>query len=193
MKFQIGDEVFLRSNSPWKYVIVNKKFVPIKKIVNGKSMGLVNVLEYALTSVDDFKKKSHNNFDGRICKVMEHQIIKSSRVNKRYNAYRISSSSTSAKMLTQIPKLKKVVKKKKRVPLSLKKMVWDHYYGSKIGEVNCPCCNYQKIRQIDFHCAHIKAFSKGGETKLPNLIPCCALCNGSMQTLNFHKFKKTFF
>ena len=210
-KFEIGEEVFLRSNSSWRFLVLSKRIAPVHKIVNGKSLGICNILEYSLTAVDDFNKKSHNKFDERVFKVMEDQIMKCGSLHKlpkrksRKNdflSYAPSKNSNKVLLLNKFKGTKKTraaiekTKSKKplrRVPISLKKMVWDEYFGSMVGEADCPCCEWQKIRQMDFHCAHIKAFSKGGATKLNNLIPCCSQCTGGMQAQNFNIFKKKFF
>jgi len=84
-------------------------------------------------------------------------------------------------------------KKKKRIPASLKKATWDTWIGASIGEVKCPCCKHQHIRQLEFHCGHVIAEAFGGQTNVQNLRPICAQCNLSMGTMNMLEFQKKFF
>jgi 5-methylcytosine-specific restriction endonuclease McrA len=83
--------------------------------------------------------------------------------------------------------------KKKNIPKTLKKQVWDTWVGPTIGETNCLCCEHQKVRQIEFHCGHIKAEVTGGKTNVENLRPICAQCNLSMGSMNMMEFKEKFF
>ena len=83
--------------------------------------------------------------------------------------------------------------KKKSIPKSLKKMVWDKWIGPNIGRTKCICCKHEEIRQIEFHCGHIIAETNGGETTVENLRPICAQCNLSMGSMNMNEFKKTYF
>lgn len=82
--------------------------------------------------------------------------------------------------------------KKKSISLVLKKKVWDKYIGLEIGKSKCLCCNITDIIQMSFHCGHIIAESKGGETNLSNLKPICQNCNLSMGSQNMNDFMKTF-
>ena len=78
--------------------------------------------------------------------------------------------------------------RKKGIPKTLKRAVWDHWIGSEIGSTKCLCCKHQSIRQIEFHCGHIIAESRGGSLSVNNLVPICAQCNLSMGNKNFHDF-----
>lgn len=71
-------------------------------------------------------------------------------------------------------------------------MVWDKYVGENIGKTKCMCCKHQEIRQIEFHCGHVKAEANDGRTDLGNLRPICAQCNLSMGTMNMNEFMKTY-
>ena len=82
---------------------------------------------------------------------------------------------------------------KKAIPKSLKKLVWDTYIGETIGLSKCLCCKHQQIRQIEFHCGHIKSEVNGGETNIKNLRPICAQCNLSMGTMDMKDFIKNYF
>ncbi len=82
--------------------------------------------------------------------------------------------------------------KKKAIPKALKRAVWDKYVGEDVGKTLCLCCNHVYIRQIEFHCGHVIAEAKGGETTIENMRPICAQCNLSMGTTNMVEFKKMF-
>jgi len=88
---------------------------------------------------------------------------------------------------------KKIIYKKKSIPKSLKKQVWDTWIGSNIGATKCLCCKHEEIRQIEFHCGHIISEVRGGQTNVNNLRPICAQCNLSMGSMNMNEFKKKFF
>lgn len=74
----------------------------------------------------------------------------------------------------------------------LKIEVWNNHFDENKRHGNCPCCKTNRIQIVEFHCAHIKSVAKGGETNIDNLIPCCAMCNLSMKTQHFNKYKKQF-
>lgn len=79
---------------------------------------------------------------------------------------------------------------KKSIPKPLKNQVWEVYVGNDIARTKCLCCNHNEILMNNFHCAHVIAESKGGETNLKNLRPICATCNLSMKTENMFEYKK---
>ena len=83
--------------------------------------------------------------------------------------------------------------KKKSIPKSLKKKVWDKWIGPNIGRTKCLCCKHEEVRQIEFHCGHIIAEVNGGETNVENLRPICAQCNLSMGSMSMDEFRKTYF
>ena len=82
--------------------------------------------------------------------------------------------------------------RKKNIPKSLKRAVWDNTFGASVGHAPCWCCERAYIRQIEFHCGHIIAEASGGQTTLDNLRPICAQCNLSMGTQNMLEFKRLF-
>ena len=52
---------------------------------------------------------------------------------------------------------------------------------------------YQRNKCFDFHVGHIILESKGGATKIDNLIPLCARCNLSMSdNYTIPQFSSTF-
>ncbi|ARF12583.1 HNH endonuclease [Klosneuvirus KNV1] len=81
---------------------------------------------------------------------------------------------------------------KKSIPKSLKAMVWDRWIGEDIGTALCYCCRHMKIRQDSFHCGHVISEVNGGTLEIDNLRPICALCNGSMGTMNLEEFAHTY-
>lgn len=71
---------------------------------------------------------------------------------------------------------------------SLVTSVWNRYIGIDIGKTKCLCCNEMEISQRNFHCGHVIARAKGGDTTLANLRPICSKCNQSMGTKELHEF-----
>jgi len=63
--------------------------------------------------------------------------------------------------------------------------------GEEIGKSKCVCCKSTYITQMSFHCGHIIAESRGGETIVSNLRPICQNCNSSMGQTNMDDFIKT--
>ena len=86
-----------------------------------------------------------------------------------------------------------VIEVKKKIPISaaMKKLVWNKHIGEEIGKSKCLCCKSTYITQLSFHCGHIIAESKGGDTIVSNLMPICQNCNSSMGTKNMNDFMKT--
>ena len=78
--------------------------------------------------------------------------------------------------------------KKKSIPLTLKRNVWNKHIGESIGKTLCTCCKLTEITQLNFSCGHIVSEHNGGELKLPNLKPICVSCNSSMGTKNMDEF-----
>lgn len=79
--------------------------------------------------------------------------------------------------------------KKKAIPKVLKDLCWSKYIGNALGETSCMCCQTNMIRMNDFHCGHVIAEAKGGETVIENLRPICKKCNLSMGTDNLNEFR----
>ncbi len=84
------------------------------------------------------------------------------------------------------------VSKRKSIPLTLKRKVWAHWIGEDIGKSKCFCCKLSEITQMSFHCGHIIAVSKGGNTTCDNLKPICQSCNSSMGNMNMNNFIKKY-
>lgn len=83
--------------------------------------------------------------------------------------------------------------RKKKIPKTLKRAVWDLYIGAEKGTASCLCCEKTTIRQIEFHCGHVVAEAEGGKTNIENLRPICAQCNLSMGKQNLYEFKAKYF
>ena len=79
-------------------------------------------------------------------------------------------------------------KRKKSIPLAIKKIVWNKYIGENIGKHKCYCCRLTDITQISFHCGHVISESNGGKINIENLRPICQNCNSSMGTKNMDEF-----
>jgi len=79
-------------------------------------------------------------------------------------------------------------KKKRNIPATVKRLVWNEYIGEEIGKAKCTCCNVTYITQLSFHCGHVIAEANGGEISVKNLRPICQNCNSSMRTTNMEDF-----
>ena len=104
-----------------------------------------------------------------------------------------SIDKTNKKKINKKCIVKNKVYRKKQIPKTLKKLVWDTWIGPNVGCTKCLCCKHEDIRQIEFHCGHIIAESMGGKTTVDNLRPICAQCNLSMGSINMNDFKKKYF
>lgn len=66
------------------------------------------------------------------------------------------------------------------IPKALKQQLWINHFG----EVFASKCSVRwcdsRINVFNFECGHNIPHSKGGETKLENLVPICGSCNKSM-------------
>ena len=78
--------------------------------------------------------------------------------------------------------------KKKPIPSTIKKLVWNTNIGEEIGKTKCLCCRSTDITQLSFNCGHIIAEVNGGNTIVSNLKPICQNCNSSMGTKNMNEF-----
>lgn len=69
-----------------------------------------------------------------------------------------------------------------------KKAVWDNWFkkGHK-GDFNCACCQ-TVITKTNWHCAHVEAWSKSGDSSVENMRPTCEDCNRRMGTQNMDEF-----
>lgn len=81
--------------------------------------------------------------------------------------------------------------KKKYISSTLKRLVWNKWFGEEVGKAKCCCCNTTDIVQMSFHAGHIIAEINGGKTAISNLMPICQNCNSSMGRMNLYDFKAT--
>lgn len=79
-------------------------------------------------------------------------------------------------------------KKKANIQPLLRHTCWIKYMGETFWG-KCVCCG-NNISSVMFHCAHVIAESKGGETTIENMRPVCMGCNYSMGTENMRDFAR---
>ena len=89
--------------------------------------------------------------------------------------------------ISKVPKISNTT-----IPLLVKRMVWNHYRGEKIGKSKCLCCKTTSITQASFTCGHVVSRKDGGEVCVSNLKPICQNCNCSMGTMNMDDFIKIY-
>ncbi len=82
--------------------------------------------------------------------------------------------------------------KKKRIPLVVKRKVWDKWVGKSIGTCLCLCCKLTEISQMSFHCGHVVSEKNGGKINVDNLRPICQSCNSSIGIQNMMEFIKKY-
>ena len=78
--------------------------------------------------------------------------------------------------------------KKKKIPSTVKRLVWNEHVGENIGKAKCMCCKTTDITQLSFHCGHVMSEKNGGLIEVNNLKPICQNCNSSMGTMNMDVF-----
>ena len=78
--------------------------------------------------------------------------------------------------------------RKKNIPSTVKRLVWNTYIGENIGKYKCYCCKLTDITQLSFHCGHVISEKNGGKINVDNLRPICQNCNSSMGTTNMNDF-----
>ena len=79
-------------------------------------------------------------------------------------------------------------KRKQKISLVLKRIVWEYHVGNSVGQIKCPCCKITDIFQMSFVCGHIISEHNGGMLTKENLKPICQSCNSSMGTINMNEF-----
>ena len=129
------------------------------------------------------------NYDCKLCNVKCSHLStlnrhKQTKGHKKYETQIINVISS----LENIKKDKPPKNRKKLIPLTLKRKVWEKQIGEDIGKSKCLCCRLTDITQMSFHCGHIISEANGGEIKLDNLRPICHSCNSSMGTVNMDEF-----
>lgn len=82
--------------------------------------------------------------------------------------------------------------KKKAIPRHVKTIVWNTWVGEDISKTKCLACGVTEIHVQHFHCGHVLAESKGGETNVKNLRPICGNCNLSMASMDMTDYVRFF-
>lgn len=94
--------------------------------------------------------------------------------------------------ITNTPnKVKQTKNKKKTIPATIKRLVWNKYIGEHIGKHKCYCCKVTDVTQLSFHCGHVISEKNGGDLSIENLRPICQNCNSSMKSTNMDDFMAT--
>jgi 5-methylcytosine-specific restriction endonuclease McrA len=103
---------------------------------------------------------------------------KETSIPKKPKRIRKGKQPVATEPVPPVPKSSK--KRKKQIPIALREQVWLKQMG-KVFEGKCPTTWCQNtITVFDFQSGHNIPESKGGPTKLENLIPLCSRCNLSM-------------
>ena len=87
---------------------------------------------------------------------------------------------------------KSEVGKRKTIPLTVKRVIWDKYIGETVGMTKCFICKSNQIRQLSFHAGHIISHANGGSDEADNLRPICQTCNSSMGSQNMDEFIRAY-
>lgn len=85
------------------------------------------------------------------------------------------------------------VKRKKKIPKSVKIGSWNRYIGKTHGEVLCIICNNHSITQSNFEAGHILSEKNGGDCSIDNIIPICSNCNKSVGILHMDEYVKEYY
>jgi hypothetical protein len=83
--------------------------------------------------------------------------------------------------------------RRKKIPSSIRTLVWNKYIGEDVAQADCFCCRTAKISVRSFDCGHVIAEAKGGDLTINNLRPICKDCNKSMGTRSMNEFTKEYF
>lgn len=80
--------------------------------------------------------------------------------------------------------------KKKKIPPKLRQAVWVKCFGDRITGECQSCKDKISILESSWDASHIVAESKGGETDVDNLVPCCSKCNKHMGVANLIEYRE---
>ena len=83
--------------------------------------------------------------------------------------------------------------RRKKIPSSIRTLVWNKYIAADVAQADCFCCRTAKISVRSFDCGHVIAEAKGGDLTINNLRPICKDCNKSMGTRSMNEFTKEYF
>jgi hypothetical protein len=121
-----------------------------------------------------------------VAEVLPEPLVAIAEVLPELDTYQYKS--TSKPKAVEYMSKKPPSRKKKSIPLALKRKVWNQHIGENIGRTLCLCCKLSYITQMSFSCGHIVAEAEGGQLRLDNLRPICGSCNSSMGTKNMNEF-----
>jgi hypothetical protein len=159
------------------FIIINNLYEYENKITKSN----INIYEYLIENYNLLNKT--NNINSK-------DIINNLVIPKYYDELEIKNNPREKKVTKKVHKGimddKKI--KKKSIPLTLKRNVWNKHIGEDIGKTLCLCCKLTDITQLNFSCGHIISEFNGGELKLNNLKPICISCNSSMGIKNMDDF-----
>lgn len=125
-------------------------------------------------------------------------LFKDTDIKERYQLFEELATFIETK-ISEVQKIeecasKTAIKKqrKKAIPATLKRLVWNKAIGEDVGKAKCKCCGVTDITQLAFNCGHIISEKNGGSLTVDNLLPICQNCNSCMGTMNMDTFKDTF-
>jgi hypothetical protein len=163
------------------------------EIINNKYMDYYsNVINYYDDILNIINKKNNDSF--KIISLLE-------TYSREYNI--ISKNTIIEKPKKIIPDKKPIelsnhsesseeVKPKKKgkekIPVAVRKIVWNTYIGKDNVKGKCLCCNGEDITSTNFECGHVKSEKHGGEVSIDNLRPICSSCNKSMGSNDMDEF-----
>jgi len=90
-----------------------------------------------------------------------------------------------------------IKKPRKNIPVKIRNIVWDAYFGKEeIG--TCFCCNEYIFKKGSeptktWNCGHVVSDHDGGETTVDNMRPVCFTCNQKMKTQDMMLYKSMYF
>ena len=178
-------------------------------IINYKNMNL-QLEEYRKKQKQQFDETSKKQKNTRVKRnknnikiVMNSNSIQIKSQQQSYNSYDSDDSNDSddsddsndsddsdekiitvnSKKIIKVPKIRK-----KTIPSTIKRLVWNKYIGESYGKDKCYCCKLTDITQLSFHCGHVISEKNGGSINVDNLRPICQNCNSSMGSTNMDVF-----
>ena len=184
----------------FKSVSMMNKFARQIQEQNNEIRTLTGDLKFYKSMIVDFKLKKEKDTTKLNKKIINLEVVLFNKAKGivEANKYIDDLTENNNKIKTLYKKLsddnetlKNNTKYKKKVmPSSVKRLVWNKYIGERNGKASCYCCRITEIRQMSFHCGHVEAERRGGETTLKNLRPICQNCNSSMGSMNMNDFIK---
>jgi len=131
--------------------------------------------------------KNENKFQDRIIEHAE-DLFYADDIPPNIQEEEVATESTKSPAEESRVSEKQPSSNKNSISSTMKRLVWNINIGEDIGKSKCMCCKTTDITQMSFHCGHVVANAKGGETIVSNLKPICQNCNSSMRTQNMNDF-----